>query len=164
MVDGDKCEGVPRVSVEHPTSGRGSSASKLIDKRIEELADWRAGAFQRLREIIKGADPEIVEELKWKRPANPMGSPVYSRNGIICTGSVLKSSVRLTFFKGASLKDPSGLFNFGLESNVRRAVDLREGDKIDEGALKKLIREAVALNSRDKKIVRPRPSVSRQTG
>jgi hypothetical protein len=123
----------------------------LIDKMIIELGDWRGSTFKKLRGLIKQADPEIVEELKWKRPANPMGSPVYSHNGIVCTGAVLKNSVRLTFFKGAIVKDPSGLFNFGLGSNVRRAIDMHEGDRIDEGALKNLIREAVALNSKSKK-------------
>jgi hypothetical protein len=137
--------------VKRPTSGKGPSASRQIDESLEALGDWRGRAFNRLRELIKDADPGMEEELKWKRPANPMGSPVYSHDGIVCTGAVLKNSVRLTFFKGASLKDPSKLFNFALDSRVRRAVDVREGDKINEGALKNIIREAVALNSKGKK-------------
>ncbi len=129
-----------------PASVREPSASETIDENIERLGDWRGRAFKLLRELIKQADPEMVEELKWKRPANPTGSPVYSHNGIVCTGAVLKNSVRLTFFKGAALKDPSGVFNFGLESNVRRAIDVHEGERVDEAALKDLIRAAVALN------------------
>ena len=139
--------GASELPVKGSASVREPSASKIIDERIEELGDWRGRAFKRIRELVKMADPEIIEELKWRRRANPMGSPVYSRNGIVCTGAILKSSVRLTFFKGASLKDPSRLFNFGLDSNVRRAIDIHEGDAINEKALKSLIRTALALNT-----------------
>lgn len=117
-----------------------SSASSLIDERIEQLADWRGQTLARMRAIIHKADPEIVEEWKW------MGTPIFSHAGIICTGETYKSVVKLTFAKGASLKDPSRLFNSSLDGNVRRAIDIREGEKIDETALKNLIREAVALN------------------
>jgi hypothetical protein len=120
-------------------------ASKLIDERIRELADWRGETLAKVREIIRGAEPEIVEEWKWAKATSP-GTPVWSRNGGICTGEVYKSVVKLTFFKGASLKDPSGLFNSSLEGKVRRAIDIKEGDKVDGRALKSLIREAVALN------------------
>jgi len=140
-----------RCPVDNPPKRRGESDSKLIDEWIIELDDWRGRTFKRLRELVKQADPEVEEELKWKGPTNPMGSPVYSHNGIICTGAVLKNSVRLTFLKGAALKDPSGLFNFGLDSNVRRAIDVHEGDKINEPALKDLIRAAVALNMKIRK-------------
>jgi hypothetical protein len=137
--------------VEDPAKKRGESDSKVIDRWIVGLDDWRGRTFKRLRELIKQADPGIEEELKWKRPANPMGSPVYSHSGIVCTGAVLKNSVRLTFLRGASLDDPSGQFNFGLDSNVRRAIDVHEGDKINEAALKGLIRSAVALNVKIRK-------------
>lgn len=133
------------------TSGRESSASKTIDEWIGRVGGWRGRTFQRMRELVRQADPEIIEELKWKRPTNPMGSPVYSHYGIICTGAVLKNSVRLTFFKGASLKDPSGVFNFALDSNVRRAIDVHESERINQAALKDLIRAAVALNLKSKK-------------
>jgi len=117
----------------------GESPSRLIDARIKELGDWRGNTLSRLRTLIKQADPEVVEEWKW-------GTPVWSHAGIITTGETYKSVVKLTFAKGASLKDPSGLFNSSLEGNVRRAIDFREGDDIDEGALKALVRAAVALN------------------
>jgi hypothetical protein len=116
------------------------SASALIDKRIKELGDWRGQTLAKVREIIHGADPEIVEEWKW------MGTPVWSRDGIVCTGETYKNVVKMTFAKGAALEDPSGLFNSSLDGNVRRAIDIREGDKVDEAALKALIRAAVALN------------------
>jgi hypothetical protein len=122
-----------------------ADASKLIDERIRELGDWRGETLGRVRGIIKEADPEIVEEWKWAKPTNP-GTPVWSHNGGICTGETYKSVVKLTFFKGAALNDPSGLFNSSLEGKVRRAIDIEEGDEIDEDALKNLIREAVALN------------------
>jgi len=124
-------------------------ASKLIDKRIRELGDWRGKTLSKVRGIIKSTDPDIVEEWKWVKPTNP-GVPVWSHNGGICTGEVYKSVVKLTFFKGASLSDPSGLFNSSLEGKVRRALDIKEEDKINEGALKNLIREAVALNLKGK--------------
>ena len=121
--------------------GKGEdSPSQLIDARIKELGDWRGKTLSRLRTLIKQADPEVVEEWKWR------GVPVWSHAGIICTGETYKSVVKLTFAKGASLKDPSGLFNSSLEGNVRRAIDIHEGDEIDEDAFKKLIRAAAALN------------------
>ncbi len=121
-----------------PQSGK--SASQLIDARIEELGDWRGKMLTRLRTLIKQADPEIVEEWKWR------GVPVWSHDGIICTGETYKTVVKMTFAKGATLKDPSRLFNASLEGNTRRAIDFHEGDKIDEAALKTLIRAAVTLN------------------
>lgn len=121
------------------------SASEQIDARIEELGDWRSETLARLRELIKQADPEAVEEWKWVKPSGG-GTAVWSHDGGICTGEVYKSVVKLTFFKGASLKDPSGLFNSSLEGNVRRAIDVREGETLDEEAFKALIREAVDLN------------------
>jgi hypothetical protein len=124
--------------------------SELIDKRISELGDWRAKTLSKVREIIKEADPEIVEEWKWVKPTNP-GVPVWSHNGGICTGETYKNAVKLTFFKGASLKDPSGLFNSSLGGKVRHAIDFKEDDRIDEEALKNLIREAVALNMESNK-------------
>jgi len=119
----------------------GDSPSQLIDARIKELNDWRGETLARVRILIKQADPEVIEEWKWR------GVPVWSHAGIICTGETYKNVVKMTFAKGASLDDPSGLFNSSLEGNTRRAIDLREGDKIDEEALKALIREAVALNT-----------------
>jgi hypothetical protein len=122
------------------------SPSELIDARIRELGDWRGEMLSRLRALVKEADPEVVEEWKWAKATNP-GTPVWSHDGIICTGETYKSVVKMTFAKGASLKDPSGLFNSSLEGNVRRAIDFHEGDKIDEKALKALVRSAVALNT-----------------
>src|SRR5271169_4234833 len=116
------------------------SASTLIDGKIKELGDWRGKMFARVRDIIHKADPEIVEEWKW------MGTPVFSHSGIVCTGETYKSVVKMTFAKGAALEDPSGLFNSSLDGNVRRAIDIHEGGKIDKAALKDLIRDAVALN------------------
>jgi len=116
------------------------SASALIDRRIEELGDWRGKMLANVRAIIHAADPEIVEEWKW------MGTPVWSHGGIVCTGETYKAVVKLTFHKGAALKDPSGLFNASLDGNVRRAIDIHEGEKVDAAALKALIRAAVALN------------------
>ena len=126
-----------------------TDASKLIDEKIKELGDWRGKTLSKVRKIIKEADPDVVEEWKWVKPTNP-GTPVWSHAGIICTGETYKSVVKLTFFNGAALKDPSGLFNSSLDGKVRRAVDIKEDDKIDEAALKKLIREAVALNLKGK--------------
>ena len=128
-----------------PGSVEGQSASELIDGRIAELEGWRGETLSRMRELIKEADPEVVEEWKWVKPTNP-GTPVWSHNGGICTGETYKSVVKLTFFKGASLEDPARLFNSSLEGNTRRAIDIREGEEIDEPALKELIRAAVALN------------------
>src|SRR5919198_2841972 len=122
-----------------------TNASKLIDKRIKELADWRGKTLSKVRGIIKQADPDIVEEWKWVKATNP-GTPVWSHNGGICTGETYKSVVKLTFFKGAALEDPSGLFNSSLGGKVRRAIDIKEGDSVDEGALKDLVRAAVSLN------------------
>ena len=126
----------------------GDSPSQLIDARIKGLSDWRGETLARIRILIKQADPEVVEEVKWRKPSNSMaGVPVWSHAGIICTGETYKNVVKMTFAKGASLEDPSGLFNSSLEGNTRRAIDFHEGDKIDEKALKALIRAAVALNT-----------------
>jgi hypothetical protein len=126
----------------------GGSPSQLIDARIKELSDWRGDVLARIRMLIKQADPEVVEEVKWRKPSNAMsGVPVWSHDGIICTGETYKNVVKMTFAKGASLADPSGLFNSSLEGNTRRAIDFHEGDKVDEKALKGLIRAAVALNT-----------------
>jgi hypothetical protein len=125
----------------------GDAPSQLIDARIAALSDWRGETLARVRTLIREADPEVVEEVKWRKPSNAMlGVPVWSHAGIVCTGETYKAVVKLTFAKGASLKDPSGLFNASLEGNARRAIDIHEGDKIDEKALKALIRAAVALN------------------
>ena len=132
------------------------SASAFIDAKINELGDWRGKMLAKVRDIIHKADPEIVEEWKWVKPTRP-GTPVFSHGGIVCTGETYKSIVKLTFAKGASLKDPSGLFNSSLEGNVRRAIDIHEGDKINETALKELIRAAVALNLKDKSKPKPKP-------
>jgi hypothetical protein len=135
------------------------SASELIDEKIKQLGDWRGKTLARVREIIHAADPEIIEEWKWVKPTNP-GTPVWSHGGIVCTGETYKSVVKMTFAKGASLADPSGLFSSSLEGNVRRAIDIHEGDKINEAALKDLIRAAVALNldrSKGQNKTRPEP-------
>ncbi|HYV71863.1 MAG TPA: DUF1801 domain-containing protein [Pseudolabrys sp.] len=128
---------------------RPRSAPRLIDARIKELGDWRGKTLARIRSLIKQADPEVVEEWKWR------GVPVWSHAGIICTGETYKSVVKMTFAKGASLDDPSRLFNSSLEGNTRRAIDLREGDKIDERALKALIRAALTLNTSGRTAARP---------
>ena len=136
---------------------KGESPSRLIDTRVKELGDWRGKTLSHVRALIKQADPEVVEELKWRKPSNSMsGVPVWSHAGIICTGETYKNIVKMTFTKGASLEDPSGLFNSSLEGNTRRAIDVHEGDKIDEKALKALIRAAVALNTSDRPAGRPR--------
>jgi hypothetical protein len=122
-----------------------TDASQRIDDRIKELGDWRGQTLSKVRGIIKDADPDIVEEFKWAKASSP-GTPVWSHDGNICTGETYKSVVKLTFFKGASLDDPAGLFNSSLEGKTRRAIDIKEDDEIDEGALKRLIQEAVALN------------------
>jgi hypothetical protein len=127
-----------------------TDASKLIDERIRELGDWRGETLGKVRGIIKDAEPDIVEAWKWVKATSP-GTPVWSRSGDICTGETYKNVVKLTFFKGASLNDPSGLFNSGLEGKVRRAIDIKEGEGINEGALKNLVREAVALNLQSNK-------------
>ncbi len=126
------------------------SASALIDKRIEELGDWRGRTLARVREIVHEADPEIVEEWKW------MGTPVWSHGGIVCTGETYKNVVKMTFAKGAALRDPSRLFNSSLDGNARRAIDIHEGDEVDQAALKDLVRAAAALNLRGKGRPKPR--------
>jgi hypothetical protein len=127
-----------------PDANQSQPASKLITKRIVDLADWRGESLRRMRKLIKDADPDVVEEWKW------MGTPVWSHDGIICTGESYKQVVKLTFAKGASLKDPAHLFNSSLEGNVRRAIDIHEGETVDESAFKALVRQAIALNSSSK--------------
>jgi len=137
------------------------SASALIDEKIKELGDWRGKTLSQIRALIKQADPEVVEELKWRKPSNPAGVPVWYHDGIICTGETYVNHVRLTFAKGASLKDPSGLFNSSLEGNVRRAIDIHQGDTVDEAALKDLIRAAVGLNLKGQNKGKPKPKPRR---
>jgi hypothetical protein len=128
--------------------GKGEdSPSRLIDARIAALGDWRGKTLARVRKLIREADPDVVEEVKWRKPSNPFGVPVWEHAGVICTGETYKDKVKLTFAKGAALKDPSGLFNASLDGNVRRAIDFHEGDRIDEKALQALVRAAVALNT-----------------
>jgi hypothetical protein len=129
--------------------GQGQSASELISRRIAELGDWRGETLGRIRTLIKNADPDVVEEWKWVKPTRP-GTPVWSHDGIICTGESYKTVVKLTFAKGASLKDPARLFNSSLDGNVRRAIDIHEGEKVDESAFKALVRQAVAVNGSGK--------------
>src|SRR6266446_866135 len=130
-------------------ASQGQSASELISKRIAELGDWRGKTLSRMRKLIKEADPDVVEQLKWIKQSS-LGTPVWSHDGIICTGESYKNVVKLTFAKGASLKDPGRLFNSSLEGNVRRAIDIHEGEKVDESAFRALVRQAVALNSSGK--------------
>jgi len=130
--------------MKQPVVSESQSASELISNRIAELADWRGQTLSRMRKLIQQADPDVVEEWKW------MGTPVWSHDGIICTGESYKKVVKLTFAKGASLKDPARLFNSSLDGNVRRAIDIHEGEKVDESAFKTLVRQAVALNSSGK--------------
>jgi hypothetical protein len=144
--------GVPRrhhnlqdENMKTSTARQGQPASELISKRIAELGDWRGKTLGRIRMLIKEADPDVVEEWKWVKPTNP-GTPVWSHAGIICTGEPYKNVVKLTFAKGASLKDPARLFNSSLDGNVRRAIDIHEGEEVDESAFKALVRQAVALN------------------
>jgi len=126
----------------------GDSPSRLIDAKIKAMGDWRGETLARVRTLVKQADPDVVEEVKWRKPSNAMrGVPVWEHDGIICTGETYKAAVKLTFAKGASLEDPAGLFNSSLDGNTRRAIDIHEGDKINERALKALIRAAVALNT-----------------
>ncbi|HMD17330.1 MAG TPA: DUF1801 domain-containing protein [Terriglobales bacterium] len=132
------------------------SASAFIGEKIKELGDWRGKMLAKVRAIVHEADPEIVEERKWVRATSP-GTPVFSHGGIVCTGETYKDVVKVTFAKGAALKDPSGLFNSSLDGNVRRAIDIHEGDKVDEAALKDLIRAAVALNLTSKNKPKPKP-------
>jgi hypothetical protein len=126
-------------------ASQGQSASELISERIAELGDWRGKTLGRMRTLVKAADPDVVEEWKWVKPTKP-GTPVWSHDGIICTGESYKSVVKLTFAKGASLKDPARLFNSSLDGNVRRAIDIHEGEEVDESAFTALVRQAVALN------------------
>jgi len=131
------------------------SASESIDAKIKELGDWRGKALAKVRALIHQADPEIVEEWKWAKATSP-GTPVFSHGGIVCTGETYKNAVKMTFAKGAALQDPARLFNSSLGGNVRRAIDIHEGDPIDEAALKNLIRAAVALNLKDKSKTKPK--------
>jgi hypothetical protein len=135
------------MSTKRGTKKATGSASDLIDARIASLADWRGETLARLRALIREADADIVEDVKWRKPSNPMGVPVWEHAGIICTGETYKDKVKLTFAKGAALADPAGLFNSSLDGNVRRAIDIHEGDKLDAKALKALIRAAVTLNT-----------------
>ena len=142
----------PRKSVTKPkaapkTGATGGSASRLIDQRIRELGGWRGETLARMRALILEADPEMTEECKWVKPTNPLGVPVWSHAGIVCTGETYAKVVKLTFAQGASIPDPSRLFNSSLEGNTRRAIDIHEGEKVDAGAFKALVREAVAENS-----------------
>ncbi len=148
------------VSVE---SASAFIASASIDEKIKKLGDWRGKMLAKVREIIHEADPEIVEEWKWVKATSP-GTPVFSHGGIVCTGETHKSVVKMTFAKGARLQDPSGLFNSSLEGNVRRAIDIHEGDKVDEAALKDLIRAAVALNLKGKSKPKPRRASGKRAG
>ena len=138
-------------------------ASAFIDEKIKQLGDWRGKTLAKVRDIIHQADPQIVEEWKWAKATSP-GTPVWSHRGIVCTGETYKDHVKMTFAKGAALKDPAGLFNSSLDGNVRRAIDIHEGDKINEAALKDLIRAAVALNLMSKSKPKPRRASSKQTG
>ena len=145
----------PRIAGAPVESASALDAAAFIDQKIMELGDWRGKMLAKVRDIIHKADPEIVEERKWVKPTSP-GTPVFSHGGIVCTGEAYKNVVKMTFAKGAALKDPSGLFNSSLEGNVRRAIDIHEGDKINEAALKDLIRAAVALNLKGKSKPKPR--------
>src|SRR5438477_5058141 len=139
------------------------SPSKLMDEKIKELGDWRGKTLARVREIVHAADPEILEEWKWVKPTSP-GIPVWSHDGIVCTGETYKNIVKMTFAKGATLKDPAGLFNSSLDGNVRRAIDIHQGEKVDEAALKDLIRAAVALNLKGKTKPKTKPKPRRAAG
>lgn len=133
----------------------GASPSRLIDAKIKKLGGWRGETLARVRALIKDADPGVVEEVKWRKPSNPLGVPVWEHAGIICTGETYKNAVKLTFARGASLADPSRLFNASLEGNVRRAIDIPEGGRIDEKAFKALVRAAVELNMAKRATTRP---------
>ena len=124
----------------------GESESALIDSKIQSMGDWRGAVLARIRRLIREADPEVVEEVKWRKPSNPGGVPTWSHAGIICTGETYRDKVKLTFAQGASLDDPSKLFNASLDAGTRRAIDIREGEEVDEGAFRALVREAVAFN------------------
>jgi hypothetical protein len=136
-------------------AGRESS-SQLIDAKIKGLVDWRGEALARLRALIREADPEVTEEVKWRKPSNPLGVPVWEHAGMICTGELYRDKVKLTFAQGAALDDPSGLFNSSLDGNVRRAIDFHQSDRIDETAFKTLVRAAVALNVSTRAVKKPR--------
>ena len=138
-----------KKSKRHTTGGgKGNEApSGLVDGRIEKPDDWRGETLARVRRLIKEADSDVIETVKWRKPSNPLGVPVWEHDGIICTGETYKDKVKLTFARGAALEDPAGLFNASLDGNVRRAIDFHEGDKVDEKALKALIRAAAALNT-----------------
>lgn len=129
-----------------PTDDSTESPSELIDRRIDELPDWRGDVLARVRALIKRADPDVVEEIKWRKPTNPLGVPVWSHDGIICTGEIYKDKVKLTFAYGASLDDPAGVFNASLDAGTRRAIDIREDDELDEQAFMALIRSAAGLD------------------
>jgi hypothetical protein len=135
--------------MEKSGAGQGQSGPELISKRIAELGDWRGGTLGRMRKLIKEADPDVLEESKWVKPQSP-GTPVWSHDGIICTGEPYKAVVKLTFARGAFLDDPARLFNSSLEGNLRRAIDIHEGERVDESAFKALVRQAVALNRSSK--------------
>jgi hypothetical protein len=142
---------MPKKQDGNAGAGEGeTSPAQLIDARIAELGDWRGDMLARLRALIHAADPEVVEAVKWRKPSNPSGVPIWEHAGMICTGEVYKGSVKLTFARGAALADPAGLFNSSLEGNTRRAIDFHEGEAIDEAALTVLIRAAVALNTAGK--------------
>jgi len=134
-----------------PDIAQSDVPSALITERIAELADWRGETLAHVRKLIKEATPEITEEVQWRKPSNPGGVPVWFDNGIVCTGESYKTHIKITFAKGAFIKDPKGIFNSSLDGNARRAIDLHEGDKINESAFKELIRAAVELNSKGKK-------------
>ena len=139
------------------------SASAFIDEKIKELGDWRGKTLAKVRDIVHESDPEIVEEWKWAKPSSP-GTPVWSHGGIVCTGETYKNVVKMTFAKGAALKDPAGLFNSSLEGNVRRAIDIHESERINEAALKELIRAAVALNLKGKNKPKPLRASGKRAG
>jgi hypothetical protein len=143
----------------------GASPSRLIDARIAALGDWRGATLARIRALIREADPHVVEAVKWRKPSNPLGVPVWEHDGIICTGETYKTTVKLTFARGAALPDPAGLFNASLDGNTRRAIDIREGGKLDAKAFKALIRAAVALNTSARPAARAaaRPARSRMS-
>jgi hypothetical protein len=150
-----------RVGAVHGKAVPVESASAFIDEKIKELGDWRGKTLAKVREIVHEADPEIVEEWKWAKPTSP-GTPVWSHGGIVCTGETYKNVVKMTFAKGAALKDPAGLFNSSLDGNLRRAIDIHERDKVDKAALKDLIRAAVALNLKGKSKPKPRLASSKR--
>jgi hypothetical protein len=139
----------------------GDSPSRLIDAKIEALGDWRGEALARVRALIKEADPQVVEEVKWRKPSNPRGVPVWEHDGIVCTGETYKDKVKLTFARGAAIEDPAGLFNSSLDGGTRRAIDIHEGDRIDGKALKALIRATVALNTAANTTARSAPAQKR---